>query len=225
MTPLGLALAMLLLGSPVVTHQGPEVLDLTVLPRPSVTTIPTQPASGGIVVGKTEGVYGALVEGTKHELPVALVLTVTPAECRYGEEIVYEVRVRNTGEAALRLPWHVDSNRFAGRDTDVSSADIEARLVVTLAARGGQTGMLDGPPIRLYGSEGEPGSVRTLRPGHEVVIRAPAVCRAYGGVEDALVKNEATKLSGYAKLFVGGKLQTDYRVAKSAVFELSVFRQ
>jgi len=101
--------------------------------------------------------------------PLPLVLTlrsVSPQKLSYGERLVYEVSVKNTGTDAIEFPWspeRIEPLPEVPGDTLSLVTKDDAGREWFVAVQG------------IYGREDAEGSIKRLEPGDEVRIRGGGI--------------------------------------------------
>lgn len=132
-----------------------------------LTKVNKTPPSGTIGRGSGSDVFASGM--TYERLPLALMVReVIPAEAVYGSEVMYVVAIKNTGLAPVAFPWSGEPD-FGAEPRPVQ---ISAFLTVLWQ---GSVGELDHfHTDSLWGAAEVKGSVKTMRPQQEVLIRGRA---------------------------------------------------
>jgi len=181
------------------------ILDLTNVQAGSRATL-VEPTGSAIEIGRAEEVRGGGSSGPPvARLPFALAIkTLTPNVCLWGEEIVYEISLKNTGTDIVFLPW--------SREEFVSADHEEARrhqqmTVALILDDGTAAGDLLGTVGTALGSQVLPGSLQPLAPGQEARIRASTKCRPQIPTDEQsrLLKSLPRPTSVYARVILRGR--------------------
>jgi len=155
---------LLLFACAVPVTQEAAYLDLVTKPvQPRLT----EPAS----VSATGGGAGAGDGAETHPPPQPLQVTVSNvegAENKIGENLIYEVKILNTGNGTVKIPW-VPSPRDIEPAKPGPYEYWMANLAPRLVNSSGQVAALEA--VVLYGSDA-PSTMLELAPGHWVRVRA-----------------------------------------------------
>ena len=106
-------------------------------------------------------------------LPLKItLLSLDKGSYQMGDEVIYDVVIRNVGQDIVVIPWSPDRDQVKPEEKTYPPGYVDATLslVITDKVLGEQ--MIYGPS--LYGSEYVPSSLKKLRPGQAVRIRAPS---------------------------------------------------
>lgn len=172
--------------------QGRPDLDLTQVIREPATESKGQPR-GGIIMGEPGVVRGGVTSGEPRSLPLTVrLLSVDPQACSWGQQLTYDIELRNTGDRALALPWSV--RREDLRAGDERGLFRVATLSLWLVGPRVTSRALLGSVESLYGSPEAPQTMRALLPGQAVTIRATSRCSA-NEIASALRKGDTMPLS------------------------------
>lgn len=151
--------------------QQPAIIDFTVVAR-HPDAAPPDSGSTGIIAGKPEQIIGGITPGMV-PLSLAVVLkSVTPSACIDRQLVVYDVELTNTGMGPFSLP-----SSTSPENTLTGPRDDYRKLTVALMTETSKLGSVVIPPVsQAFGSELSPGTLRSLKPGERVLLRAPANC-------------------------------------------------
>jgi hypothetical protein len=130
-------------------------------------TTPAVVVSAGPAAGINSGHSGQMARPFPMEL---LLRSLDRPEYRLGEEIVYEVTLRNISGRQILLPWSVDLEPVYAAGTPPLRAGLA--LQITDDAKGASADDPRLAVVSLGGSPGLPGSILPLEPGDTAVIRA-----------------------------------------------------
>lgn len=148
---------------PEVKGQNNDFLDLTKVRPPSEKKVSR--TIGGGVSGSND------TRSPKLPLQITLI-SLNKHSYEMGEEMIYNVVIRNVGRDVVVIPWSPDRDQIKPEEMTYPPRYVDAilSLVITDEVLGEQ--MIYGPS--LYGSEHVPSSLKKLRPGQAVRIRAPS---------------------------------------------------
>jgi hypothetical protein len=152
--------------------QQPAILDFTVVSR-TANAAPPDSASTGIIAGKPEQITGGITPGMTPPLISVVLKSVTPSACVEREQVVYDVELTNAGTAPFLLPWSTS------REDTLTGGTLEhyRKLTVVLMTETVMRGSAVIEPVsEAFGSPLSPGTLRSLKPGERVWLRAPANC-------------------------------------------------
>src|SRR4029450_12746769 len=152
--------------------QQPAIVDFTVVSRPP-DPAPSDSASEGIIAGKPEQITGGITPGMTAVALSVVLKSVTPSACIDREQVVYDVELTNTGTAAYLLPLSTSrENTLTGQTPEGNR-----KLTIVLMTETAKLGSVPIEPVSVaFGSESSPGTLRSLKPGERVLLRAPANC-------------------------------------------------
>lgn len=161
------ALALMFFGN----QQTAPDIDLTVvIPKNRIREPVTGSSSGGLV-GRTGGFAGGKDSAQITLLSLQLSRTAEPS-------VVFEVQVQNLGDKVLEFP--VDPNLAEFEPSSAATAYAYEFAYITLFADLNKQGSRFLQGISLYGSEQIKGSLKMLRSGETVRIRARVPLRSAG---------------------------------------------
>lgn len=155
-------ISLCLLLMPMAQGRSDNFLDLTKLKPPKDEKLTAR--GGGGVSGSHDTPFPKL------PLEITL-LNLDNGSYKMGQEMIYEVTIRNVGQDIVLIPWSPDPTevRRNGQTYPSGYADGNVGLVIHDEIAGDQ--VVYGP--WLYGSDLVPSSLKKLRPGQTVRIRAP----------------------------------------------------
>lgn len=122
--------------------------------------------------------------GATHVIPPTLpfeitLRSVTPRIARYGASFTYEIALRNIGPTEFKIPWSSEEI-----DASADSGPVGFALVSVWFRDEVNNSDQYMASMRVYGSAAVPASVKTLKPGEQVVIRAGGRL-VLGGADDS----------------------------------------
>jgi hypothetical protein len=93
---------------------------------------------------------------------------------RLGEDVVCDVRMINTGDKSILLPWNPDSDTVYGKDCrglgmSTPALSLEGSLGLKVIDPAGRTKFVGGH--RLFALSGDTATLRALAPGQSACIR------------------------------------------------------
>lgn len=200
--------------------QQPAVLDFTVIPNKG-SAAPTDSGSTGIVAGKPGQTIGGVGTGiTLPVLPVSITLkSVTPNVCAPGERIIYEVELTNRGTSGFSLPWSTLED-----DTDPERVPPGyQKLTISLMADRPKTGLtVLGHVSVASGSDLSLESLRAVKPGERVLLRAPSACPMSSFGIAAPATGAGVVVPVFAAIMIRLKPNVDGALVQSSKFDVTV---
>jgi hypothetical protein len=206
----------LVFGGALVTAQSQQrvdhVLDLltySVTPDNSVTANPSRIPPGG----------GSVSEGSQRPGSLRMtLLSMDRSDYETGDPITYEVRLENTGNRPVVLPWSPDRVLFQAPGPALPRP-VEAAIFLEVLERGGSKTLTLLEPRMLFGSQAILGSLETLAPGETAWIRVPGLWHMSTREMNAIV-SEPDGVVQVAAVFT--VLQSPLRVRSTNRLEVSV---
>jgi hypothetical protein len=111
-----------------------------------------------------------------NEITIALV-SLDKASYSLGEEVTYEVKVRNSGKEPVEIPWTPHSADLEPTDSSESYTFLHA--AVSLSFTDPDSNRSFSIYAHSYGSSEMPGSTRKLLPGEWIFVRARQKIETY----------------------------------------------
>jgi len=158
--PLIAALLFCLIASVATGQKSADFLDLTNVQLPANDTGP-RTAGGGV-----SGSHDTPIP----KLPLEITLLKTDQTTyAVGDRMVYEVAIKNIGDRVVDIPWSPDPDKIKAKAVD-PPAELQANVGLMLADSTLYEQVVFGPWV--FGSNATPGTMKKLRPGEAVRIRA-----------------------------------------------------
>lgn len=123
--------------------------------------------------------------------PVALKLTlldVDRTDYTVGDPIEYRVLLENQGQEPVPLPWSPDPGPFLALPTRAQGGVVLGSLFLEVRKLGSEVRLAWLDPQLLYGAPSVPGSIETLAPGEQALIRVPGVWRTTGPERERILR-------------------------------------
>jgi hypothetical protein len=132
-----------------------------------------KPPTSGKLFGGGDIVISATNDTRIPKLPLEFtLLKLDKRSYQMGDEVVYDVVIRNVGRNVVVIPWSPDRDRVKPEEKTYPAGYMDATLslIITDKVLGEQS--IYG--ASMYGSQHVRSSLKKLRPGQAVRIRAPS---------------------------------------------------
>ena len=124
--------------------------------------------------GTGGGGWGTAVGCPPNTYPFKLSLLSVDTSALSGNAAAFVLlRLQNVGHAEASVPWITDPDQIELPDADGKFRYAEAGLTATITQDGSTTRFII--PAHLYGTKGAPGTLKEIRPGDYVELRAGVV--------------------------------------------------
>lgn len=148
---------------PTAQAQSDSFLDLTKV----------KPPTSGKLFGGGDIVISASNDTPFQRLPLEItLLRLDKRSYQMGDEVIYDVVIRNVGQDIVVIPWSPDRDQVKPEEMTYPPGYVDATLSLSITDEVLGEQLIYGASV--YGSEQVRSSLKKLRPGQAVRIRAPS---------------------------------------------------
>ena len=196
--------------------QQPALIDFTVVAR-RPDAAPPDSATTGIIAGKPEEIIAGITPGMVPLSLTVVLKSVTPRACIDGQPVVYDVELTNTGTAPFSLP--------SSTSREDTPPDRYRKLTVALMTQTAMCGSVVFEPVsEAFGSELSLGTLRSLKPGERVLLRAPANCPTRSAVRSHQGNSSNDVVSVFAEVGIWLKPNVRRESLRTNTLDLRVLK-